>query len=248
MELFLFHCLVAAHIATGTTGAIAFWVPVIGRKGGANHARWGRVFAFAMLATGGLAVTMSLLTLADPLGTHPHLADRFEAAFLRGMFGWMMLHTGILTINLAWYGWLCIRNKARHELNRTPLNIGLQYAVMLAAVACAWQGWAIGEALMIGIAGVGVATGLTNLWFIHKPATQRADWLKEHIKALVGAGISVYTAFMAFGSVRVFPELALHPAMWSLPLIVGLAIIIWHRLEVDRQARRVRQRRVGAAA
>jgi hypothetical protein len=95
---------------------------------------------------------------------------------------------------------------------------------------------------------VGVATGLTNLWFIHKPRVERADWLKEHIKALVGAGISVYTAFMAFGSVRIFPELALHPAMWSIPLIVGLGIIIWHRLEVDRQARRIRQRRVGAAA
>jgi len=42
MVLFLFHALVAAHIVTGSIGAIAFWVPVIGRKGGANHARWGK--------------------------------------------------------------------------------------------------------------------------------------------------------------------------------------------------------------
>ncbi|NKC33959.1 hypothetical protein [Falsiroseomonas selenitidurans] len=244
MELLLFHSLVVAHILTGTTGAIAFWVPVIGRKGGGRHRRWGRVFTFAMLATGSLAVMMSLLTLLDPLGTHPHLEGRFDAAFLRGMFGWMMLHTGILTINLAWYGYLCITNKGRHAANRTKLNLGLQYAVMAAALVCAAQGWIIGQPLMIGIAVVGLATGLTNLWFLHKPRVERQDWLKEHIKALVGAGISVYTAFMAFGSVRVFPELALHPAMWSLPLVVGLAIIIWHRLGVERQARR----RVGAVA
>ncbi len=245
MELMLFHSLIVAHILTGTTGAIAFWVPVLGRKGGTNHRRWGRIFTFAMLATGGFAVAMSLLTLIDPIGTHPHLEGQFDTAFLRGMFGWMMLHTGILTINLAWYGWLCITNKQRHAANRTPLNLGLQYAVIAAALACAVQGWIIGQNLMIGIAVVGVATGLTNLWFLYKPQVAREDWLKEHIKALVGAGISVYTAFMAFGSVRIFPEMALHPGMWSIPLIVGLALIIWHRLEVERQARnRQRQRAV----
>ncbi|MGG5888743.1 hypothetical protein ACLF3G_16525 [Falsiroseomonas sp. HC035] len=247
MELVVFHGLIVAHILTGTTGAIAFWVPVIGRKGGTNHARWGRIFAYAMLATGSFAVAMSLMTLADPIGTHPHLEGQFDAAFLRGMFGWMMLHTGILTINLAWYGWLCITNKGRHAANRTWLNLGLQYLVMVAALACAVQGWLIGQPLMIGIAVVGIATGLTNLWFLHKPRVERQDWLKEHIKALVGAGISVYTAFMAFGSVRIFPEMALHPGMWSIPLIVGLAIIIWHRLAVERQARHRRQR-LGAVA
>ena len=242
MALFLFHTLVVVHILTGVTGAIAFWVPVIGRKGGVNHKRWGRIFTYAMLATGCLALCMALLSLADPMGTHPHLEGRFDAEFIRGLFGWMMLHTAILTINLTWYGWLCVQNKGQHALNRTKLNLGLQYAVIAAAIACAIEGWRIDQPLMIGIAVVGVATGLTNLWFIHKPRIERADWLKEHIKALVGAGISVYTAFMAFGSVRVFPELALHPAMWSIPLAVGLAIIIWHRLAVDRQARGRRQR------
>ncbi len=247
MELLLFHTLIGAHIISGTTGAIAFWIPVIGRKGGVNHARWGRVFTYAMLTTGSLAICMSLMSLADPFGTHPHLADRFDASFIRGLFGWMMLHTGILTVNLAWYGWLAVRNKGRHALNRTPLNVGLQYLVMVAAVACAVDGWTIDQPLMMGIAVVGVATGLTNLWFIHKPRVERADWLKEHIKALVGAGISVYTAFMAFGSVRVFPELALHPVMWSIPLAVGLVLIIWHRFVVDRQARVARQRRAATA-
>ena len=61
MVLFLFHALVAAHIVTGSTGAIAFWVPVLGRKGGANHARWGKVFTFALLITGCVVAALAVI-------------------------------------------------------------------------------------------------------------------------------------------------------------------------------------------
>jgi hypothetical protein len=40
---------------------------------------------------------------------------------------------------------------------------------------------------------------------------------------------------MAFGSVRILPELALNPFMWAAPLAVGLAIILWHRRAIDRR-------------
>ncbi len=237
MELAVFHGLVVAHILSGATGAIAFWIPVLGRKGGVNHRRWGRVFTIALLATGCFALAMSLLSLADPIGTHPHLEGRFDAAFIRGFFGHLMLCAAILTINLAWYGWELVRNRSRQALNRTRLMYALQWLTIGAAINCAAQGWLMGEKLLIGLAVVGVATGWTNLHFLAKDQPRREDWLKEHVKSLVGAGISVYTAFMAFGSVRVFPELALHPVMWAIPLAVGLVIIIWHRLAIERAAR-----------
>jgi len=233
MELHLFHTLVALHIVTGTIGAVAFWVPVLGRKGGANHKRWGRVFTVCLLATGAFALGMSLLTLADPMGTHPHLEGQFDETFVRDIFGWMMLHTAVLTINLTWYGWLAVKNRrAGHLANRTPLNMALQWLLLAAAVNCAAQGWRDGQVLMIGIAGVGVATFATNMWFLRKDRPGPVDWLKEHIKALVGSGISVYTAFFAFGSVRVLPELALSPAMWAIPLVTGVAIIVWQQRRV----------------
>ena len=44
--------------------------------------------------------------------------------------------------------------------------------------------------MMMGIAFVGFATVATNLWFIYrKPSSPKAR-IKEHIKSLVGAGIS----------------------------------------------------------
>lgn len=231
-NLDLFHLLVLVHIFTGTVAAVAFWVPVIGRKGGVNHRRWGRVFNLCLLATGGFALGMSVLTLLDPFGTHPHLVGMFDAAFIRGIFGWMMLHNAILTINLVWYGWLCITNRRDHRANRTAPNMALQWLLLIAACICAYDGWLIGQPLMIGIALVGFATVGTNWWFLYRANPGPLDWLKEHIKALVGAGISVYTAFLAFGSVRLFPALALHPVTWAIPLVIGVGLIIYHRRRV----------------
>jgi len=51
----------------------------------------------------------------------------------------------------------------------------------------------------------------------------------------VGAGISVYTAFMAFGAVRLAPQLALNPIYWSIPLSIGLSIILYHWIRLLRQ-------------
>ena len=241
----LFHTLVALHIVTGSIGAIAFWVPVVGRKGGANHKRWGKVFNVCLLVTALFAIFMSLLTLADPLGTHPYLAGRFDAAFISGIFGWMMLHNGILTVNLVWYGWLCIWNRRDHAANSGVVNTGLQWALTAAAILCTIEGIRLGQPLMVGIALVGFATVGTNLWFMWNPRPGPLDWKKEHIKALVGAGISVYTAFFAFGSVRIMPALALSPIMWAVPLTIGVALIIWHRRQVDLS---LRARRAPAAA
>lgn len=220
-----FEVLVIAHIISGATGLIAFWIPILTRKGGSNHRRFGRIFVNMMLLTGAIAIGISLCSLIDPLGTHPHLDDE---AMVRGIFGWMMLYLAILTINLAWYGKLCIANKRRHEANRAWHNLALQAAVTLAALNCAIQGWRIDQPLMIGMSIIGFATAGTNVVFMYKSDPAPKTWLKEHIKGLVGAGISVYTAFFAFGAVQLMPEIALNPMLWSVPLITGLAIIIYH--------------------
>ncbi len=235
-----FHLFVAGHIATGSVGLVAFWVPVLGKKGGRAHRIGGRVFTFTMLVTGGFAILISATTLLAPVETHPHLAghpDFPDTATIRGIFGWMMLYLAILTINLAWYGWLCITNKLNHAANREWKNMALQAVLTVASINCLYQGYLIGQPLMMGISLVGFATVGTNLWFLLKEKPGAKDWLLEHIKALVGAGISVYTAFFAFGAVRLLPEAALTPALWSVPLIVGLTLIIYHRRQVARPAR-----------
>jgi hypothetical protein len=226
-----FDIFIAIHITAGSIGLLSFWVPVVSRKGGRDHRRWGRVFTWCMLVTGCAAIGISLCTLIAPLETHPQLSD---AAWIRGIFGWMMLGLAILTINLAWYGWLCVLNRNDHRRNLEWRNLLLQYLLIAASANCAWQGLRIGQPLMFGMPAIGFATAFTNLYFLYKPRRGPNDWLLEHIKALVGAGISVYTAFFAFGAVRTIPALALHPALWAIPLTVGLGLILYHQRNVRR--------------
>lgn len=226
---------VMAHIVVGAVGLIAFWIPVIGRKGGVNHRKWGKIFCQSMLGVGTLAIGISGTTLLDPVGTHAHMT--FDPAFIAGVFGWMMLYLAILTINLTWYGMCCVENKRDHSANRAWHNVVLQIILLAAAMNCLIRGVMLGEPLMIGISTIGFATVFTNCWFMFSKSPGRDAWLRQHLKGLVGAGISVYTAFFAFGAVRIAPELALSPVLWAAPCIVGLGIIFYHWWDIWRRSR-----------
>jgi hypothetical protein len=243
--LTLFHTLVAIHIVFGTVGLVSFWIPVLGKKGSRNHRLWGKIFAWSILAAGSVALLLSICTLIDPLGTHPHLKD---PVFVRGIFGVMMLYLAVLTINLAWYGLQTIKNKANHAANRRGLNLALQPILVATAFACAIEGVLIGQYLMVGMSIIGFATAGTNLFFMLNPLPGPKVYLMEHVKAIVGAGISVYTAFAAFGAVRVMPSIALHPGLWAIPLVTGLAIILYHHRQIRLSLRARANQTAGAAS
>ncbi|WP_291070798.1 hypothetical protein [Hyphomonas sp.] len=240
-----FEILIILHISSGAPGLIGFWLPVIARKGSPLHRRSGQIFVGLMLATATFAMAMATLTILEPVATHPKLAAHAllgHPEIIRGIFGWMMLFLAMLTINLAVYGRACIANRSLHARNRSPLNLALQIALTAAALNCAIQGVRIEQWMMVGISVVGFATVGTNLWFMLRPKPGPFEWLTEHIKALVGTGISVYTAFFAFGAVRFIPELALSPALWSIPLVTGLSLILYHQHAVTAPLRHARKK------
>lgn len=238
MVVTLFYGLVIAHILVGAVGLVSFWAVVAAPKGAPNHRKWGFLFARAMLATGAIAIGISLVSISAPLATHKDFTD---AALARGLFGWMMLYLALLTVSLAWHALAAVRNKASHGAHRTPLGIGLQLAVFAAAVNCALHGWLLNQPLMIGIAVIGIASSALTLWFIARPPPSRIEYVLEHIRSGVGAGISAYTAFLSVGLVRAFPEYAFNPAVWSVPTIVGVSLILYYQ-------RAQRRRRLAAAA
>jgi hypothetical protein len=221
------------HIACGAVGLVLFWIPTLGKKGSQTHRSVGHWYARLMLVTASMAFCMSITTLLDPLTTHPkQVALAWPQWRIEGIFGWMMMYLAILTIQLVWHGVVTVRNKKQHLLNRHWANVGLNVLTIAAALLCAYRGWLISETLMMGFSIVGVASGLTNLWFIYRDSPSRISYQLEHVKAIVGSGISVYTAFMAFGFVRLNPGQALNPRMWAIPLAVGLVIIIYHQARI----------------
>ena len=234
----IFLALVTVHIVTGSVGLVTFWIPVVGRKGGRNHRRFGQLFINALLATGLTAVAIATTTLIDPVATHPHLSnhDVFgDPQMISVIFGWMMLYLATLTVNLAWHGRLALMHRTNHAATGTSVNFALQVLLTVAAGNCLLQGYWSDQVMVMAMSLIGFATVATNLWFIFKPQPRRHDYIKEHIKSLVGAGISVYTAFFAFGAVRLMPELALTPGLWAVPLVTGLILIIYHQQATTRR-------------
>jgi hypothetical protein len=233
-RMLLFEAFLWVHIAFGVAGATTLWIAMATRKGGDVHRLWGKVFAYSLLVTGSCAVGMSLCTLAWPVETHPKIAD---VVLVRAIFGWMMFYLGVLTISLCWHGLKAVRNKSDHARNRHPFDVALQLAVIAAAANCALQGWLSGWSLMIGMSLIGFASAGTNLLFMFTARPWRLQYLVEHFKALVGAGISVYTAFLAFGAVRLLPSGALSGFLWFPPIVIGVATIVWWRHRTRRMDR-----------
>ncbi|MDJ0760658.1 MAG: hypothetical protein QNJ19_14780 [Woeseiaceae bacterium] len=239
MVVHLFESLIVAHIITGTVGLLCVWIPIVGRKGSRLHKLWGKVFAYSMLTTGTIAIGISLCTLHSPLETHLFSDDE---PLIRGIFGWMMLYLATMTIMLAWYGLLCIRNRQSHERNRNPVNLTLQFLTFLTAANCAYQGILLKNGLMIGISTIGLAAAVLNTHFIFRQSPPMNEWLIQHSRGLVGAAISVYTAFLAFGAVNLLPEYALSPVLWSMPTILGVTYLLYHQAKITMQRRRLEAR------
>ena len=231
----LFELLVLAHIATGTTGLLSLWVPILTRKGSAPHKAWGRVFIASMVSTGAIAVGISICSLIAPLETHHFSKD---APLIRGLFGWMMMYLGVLTIALAWQSWIAVIHKRDHDAMRTPFSFAIQVAMGCLAVLCAAYGIAIEQSIMVGIAVPGLAAAILNTAFLAQRQHLPDEWLVQHFRSGIGAGISVYTAFLAFGAVNWFPALAFNPVLWAIPTVLGVAYMIHHQWQNFRQRQR----------
>jgi hypothetical protein len=220
----LFTLILAVHVGSGVVALTSFWGAVATRKGGAAHRRWGAMFSIAIYAAGYMALGMGLLSLRWPLAMHPGLTDE---TLYRGLFGWMMLYLALLTMSMTRYGLKMVANKRDHAANRHWSMVGLQVAVLLAALKCAWEGVVLSQPLMIGVSIIGFGTTLTYLWYMFRANPARLDYIPEHLKAMVATGIAAYTAFLSVGLVEMFPAHAFNPAIWALPTVGGMAIILW---------------------
>ena len=232
----LFEALVVAHVISGTIGLLAFWVPIATRKGASSHRKWGRIACYGFMAAGALAIAMALFSLYGPEERIPSVTDRDLFA---GLFGWMMLYLGLLTIGFADYGLAVVNHARDRKALRSPRYQVVILAVILSALWCGYYGLGIGQALMMAVALLGiVAMGLQQA-FIWRADVTRTAYVGEHFRALIGMGISAYTAFMSVGLIRWVPEEVFNPMIWAGPSIIGVSLIIYftHQAKQKRRAR-----------
>ncbi|MFN9716452.1 MAG: hypothetical protein ACK54U_00700 [Sphingomonadales bacterium] len=232
----LFEALVALHVITGTVGLTAFWGPIVTRKGAANHRKWGKAACYGFLGAGALAIARALLSLYGPEQRHPEITDR---ALFDGLFGWMMLYLGILTIGFVDYGLAVVRHSRDRRMLRRPRYQAVIAAVVLSGAWCGWYGYTVGHPLMMLVAFIGiVAMAIQQLYIWRRADPPRQTYVGEHFRALIGMGISAYTAFMSVGLIRLVPEHVFNPAIWAGPSVIGVSLIIGFTLKAKRAAAR----------
>ncbi len=233
----LFTLFLSAHVGAGAVALSSFWGAIITAKGGLAHRRWGFVFGTSIYAASIMALGMGTLSLFWPLAMHPGLSD---VTLYRGLFGWMMIYLGLLTLTMTRYGFAMIVNKRKHIANRHWTMVGLQVAVLVAAVNCAVHGALLRQPLMIGVSVIGFGTTTTYLIYIFKTDPGRTDYIPEHLKAMVATGIAAYTAFLSVGLVKMLPAHAFNPVFWGLPTVAGMALILYFLKGIKSARRPVR--------
>jgi hypothetical protein len=234
MGMTLFHALVVLHVITGAVGLTAFWGPIVTKKGALNHRKWGKAACYGFLGAGALAIAMALLSLYGPEHRHPEITDR---TLYDGLFGWMMLYLGTLTIGFVDYG----LGVVKHSRNRRALRSWRYQAVIAAVVAsgawCGYFGWQVSHPLMMLVAFIGIVAMLIQQRYIwRQDDPPKGTHVGEHFRALIGMGISAYTAFLSVGLIRMVPEHVFNPAIWAGPSVIGVSLILYFTIKGKRSA------------
>lgn len=228
----LFEALVVAHVVTGAIGLTAFWGPIATRKGAARHRRWGKFACLGFLGAGALAIAMALLSLYGPDHRHPEVTDR---ALYEGLFGWMMLYLGVLTIGFVDYGLAVVRHSRKRRALRSFRYQAMIAAVVISGAWCGIYGFTVGHPLMMLVAFIGIVAMLIQQRYIWRAGDPpKGTHVGEHFRALIGMGISAYTAFLSVGLIRYVPEHVFNPAVWAGPSVIGVSLILYFTVKGKR--------------
>jgi hypothetical protein len=234
MGMTLFHALVVLHVITGAVGLTAFWGPIVTRKGAANHRKWGKAACYGFLGAGTLAIVMAFLSLYGPEYRHPEITDR---TLFDGLFGWMMLYLGTLTIGFVDYGLGVVKHNRDRRALRAARYQAVIAAVIIAGAWCGYFGWMVGHPLMMLVAFIGIVAMLIQQRYIWRESDPpRGTHVGEHFRALIGMGISAYTAFLSVGLIRMVPEHVFNPAIWAGPSVIGVSLILYFTIKGKRSA------------
>jgi hypothetical protein len=127
----------------------------------------------------------------------------------------------------------------RHSRDRTALRRARYQAVIAAVVAsgawCGIYGLKVGHPLMVLVAFIGiVAMLIQQLYIWRRTEPPRSTYVGEHFRALIGMGISAYTAFMSVGLIRLVPEQVFNPAIWAGPSVIGVSLILYFTIKRKR--------------
>lgn len=220
------------HIGVGSVALLLFWIPILGRKGGFNHRRFGRYFVWAMYTVATSGLIMSGLDLVQPLATHARgltLSQEEAAAATAEVrhFALFLFSLSILVLTSTRQGSLVIRHKDQREALRSVPHTALCASLVLIGIVLLQQATVTGNVLFYIFGGLQVVSGIGSLRYNFKKEIHPKEWWIEHLSSLIGSGIGAYTAFFVFGGSQLFSSLfgeafsSVSVFLWVFPGVIG---------------------------
>ena len=212
----MMRALLAIHVVAGSVALLSMVVPLVTRKGGTSHRRWGWVFVAGMAI---VSATALLLSGARFL-TDPTPQGRRAGAFL--------FFIAILTGAGVSAGMRVLRAKKRTTPHRGAWDLGLAGLLTVTSAAAAAYGLTSGDHLFTAFSAIGLLNGAGQLASWRRVPTHPMHWWFEHMNAMMGACIAATTAFLVNNAGRLgFDTFSF--LVWLGPSAIGVPVIaIWN--------------------
>ncbi len=228
------------HIIFGFVGLAAFWIPVLTRKGGRQHVRYGNVFlwcAYVVLGSAGISVCYRVGFLLSAGQGPRELPVQFSFLLFLGYLSYVTF------VNIR-HAIMVLRYKRDPQTLRTRVNRMLAASAMLASlllVAYTLYFSPSSRIILLALSPIGFLIGYGILRYLSGENAPKS-WLYEHLGGMLGGGIAFHTAFAVFGGARLFNfglEGGLAVIPWVLPTLIGVpATAIWTRHYKNKFAQR----------
>lgn len=220
------------HVTAGFVGLSAFWVPILTRKGGANHRLFGKVFKYcAYIVLGGAMISVAVHTgtgLAEGAGPRKTPGSFAFLTFL----GYLALVT---YVGLR-HGLAVLENKRDLSAMNLAANRFMAWLAITASTALIIYSIYFkppNMVILFALSPIGFGIGSGILKAIKGRRPEKRAWFYEHMGSMIGTGIAFHTAFAVFGLSRIY-DLGLtgfaSVIPWILPALIGIpGTFIWTR-------------------
>ena len=224
--LTIYQVTVAIHVLFGALSLCLFWVPVIARKGGLNHTKFGKIYGASMHTVAFTGIFSSVMLLLFNTEVKPELAAipnlTNERLFEAYIFGWFLIHLGVLIHCAIFHGNQVLEHKKDRSGLRSSATMVTSLILALNGTALAIVGLLHNMILLVVFGGLGVVIGVSNLVYIYRKRVSSTAWLREHLGAYLGSGIGAYTAFIVFGGNSLLQATGwVQTVLWIAPGIIG---------------------------
>jgi len=215
-----------AHVIGGTVALLTFLIPLLSKKGGKAHVRFGWVYIVGMLSVvmGAFIITPWRIFL-DPSGTKE---SREFALFL--------MFLALFALNSIQQGMIVLKYKIRNDVFVAPKMVLIPILLFVFSILMWATGALVAKDLFSIFAVIGIVTSIKHFRFWMNPQKHPKDWFIYHLKNMMAACIATVTAFLVTAMPRLMPAFKFDSIwIWILPTIVMVPWMYWFVYKYEKK-------------